>query len=297
MNKSFFLLTIVLASLNFLTVQAQPQQAPGLVRLSSFINIEDDSLLFDGNYNSIYKTADNSADCKITVTYSFGTVNGTKLITKIYDVCGEIDTGLSAKKSEIHTGDFIKYGEELTTGDNSSVDIELWDGSEVKLGPNSSVVIEDYMCEGNVLVQLKNGTMWNKVKRLLGGNKYNVKTQRNGGGVRGTEFTFEVKNDEEIIKVYEGTFEVYAPKMKNDNKSSAKEIEQLTNDFKAGKITKEEYQAKINEFLQNTNKKIDEMTNKMVDAGYMVKVTDVISDIMPIESNDYRWFDDVNFKK
>jgi hypothetical protein len=296
MIKITLLLAIATLLSGVSTILAQPEKvSPNEIYISPAGFSQDDSLLYDGHFGKL-KPTDNSADCKIKVTYSFGTVNGTKLVTKVYDICGEIDTGMSAKKSEIHTGDFIKYGEELTTGDNSSVDIELWDGSEVKLGPNSSVVIEDYMCEGNVLVQLKNGTMWNKVKKLLGGAKYEVKSGTMGG-VRGTEFTVEYNNGVEIIKVYEGAFEVYAPKTKNDNKSKAQEMEQLTKDYQAGKISKEEFNRKLTEFMQNANKKIEESTNKMVTAGYMVKVTDVISDIMPIESNDFRWFDDANFNK
>ncbi len=296
MIKKTLLLAIATLLSGFSTILAQPEKvSPNEIYISPAGFSQDDSLLYDGHFGKL-KPTDNSADCKITVKYSFGTVDGTKYIIKVYDICGEIDTGMSTKKSEIKTGDKLKYGEEITTGDDSGVDIELWDGSEVKLGPNSSVVIEDYMCEGSVLVQLKNGSIWNKVKHLLGGAKYEVKSGTMGG-VRGTEFTVEYKNGVEIIKVYEGAFEVYAPKTKNDNKSSAKEMEQLTKDFQAGKITKEEYQAKLNEFLQNTNKKIDEMTNKMVNAGYMVSFTDKISEPVPIDANDYRWFDDANFKK
>ena len=83
------------------------------------------------------------------------------------------------------------------------------------------------MCDRRTLVEQVTGKLWINVKKLLGSQKYEVKTERNGGGVRGTIFSIEITNDEEIIKVYEGSFEVYPPK------------KDLTFDAEFEKLTKE----------------------------------------------------------
>jgi hypothetical protein len=299
MEKTIILLTIVLASLNFLNVQAQPEKvSPNEIYISPAGFSQDDSLLFDGNYNSINKPANNSDDCKISVIYAIGTAEGTRYVTEIYTICGQIDTSVNTKKGLVQTGDKLKFGEEITTGDNSRLNIELSDGSEIRMGPNSKVTITEEMCDQQTFVEQAKGYLWYKVKKLLGGAKYEVKLDKwLPGGVRGTEFTIEMKDNEVIIRVFEGAYEVYPPQNIGKKETFAKEMEQLTNDYNAGKITTEEFARKSQEITKNNDFMVEDMKNKMVTKGNMVRLTDKISEPVSFDLNENRWFDDANFMR
>ena len=298
MNKTIFLLIIVLVTLNSLALLAQPQQKTyGSVRLSTYNNIEDDSLLFDGNNNSIIKPANNSDDCKIKVIYAVGTIEGTRYVTKIFKICGQVDTGLVGEKGLVQTGDNLKIGEEITTGDNSNLIIELYDGSEIRMAPNSKVIISGEMCDRRTLVEQAVGKLWYKVQKLLKDQKYEVKTGIAYSGVRGTEFSIEMNNNEVIIRVFEGAFEIYALPNKSSKENFAKEMEQLTNDYNAGKISTEEFAKKSQEIIKNNNFSVEDMKNTMVTTGFMVRITDKISEPASFDVNENRWFDDANFIK
>jgi ferric-dicitrate binding protein FerR (iron transport regulator) len=208
-----------------------------------------------------------------------------------------VDTELAAEKRLVQTGDNLKFGEEITTGDNSRLNIELYDGSEIRMGPNSKVVISEDMCDQRTMVDQVSGKLWYKVKKLLSEQKYEVKTEKCPGGVRGTEFSIELNNDEEIIRVFEGSFEVYALPNKSKKENFAKDMEQLTNDYKSGKISTEEFAKRSQEIMKNNDFNVEDMKNIMVTAGYMVRITDKISQPASFEVNENRWFDDANFIK
>ena len=298
MEKTIILLTIVLASLYFLNVQAQPEKiSPNEIYISPAGFSQDDSLLFDGNYNSVNKPANNSDDCKIRVIYAIGTVEGTRYVTEIYTICGKVDTSVNTKKGLVQTGDKLKFGEEITTGDNSRLNIELYDGSEIRMGPNSKVTISEDMCDQRTYVEQAGGYLWYKVKKLLSEQKYEVKTGVAYTGVRGTEFSIEVKDNENIIKVYEGSLEVSPPQNISKKENYAKEMEKLTNDYNAGKITTEEFAKKSQEIMKKNDFNVEDMKHKMVTTGYVVRVTDKISEPESFDVNENRWFDDANFIK
>ncbi len=70
--------------------------------------------------------------------------------------------------------------------------IELTDGSEIALDKGGELKIDEAEFQGqdckSFVGTLKSGSLWTKVKHLLGGAKYEVKTQRAVAGVRGTIF-------------------------------------------------------------------------------------------------------------
>jgi hypothetical protein len=59
----------------------------------------------------------------------------------------------------------------------------------------------------------------------------------------------------------------------------------------------EEYLKKAQEYAGSISKQSLEMKSKICEAGYMVIVTDKVSDPVPFESTGAEWFDDANFKK
>lgn len=255
-----------------------------------------DSLLFDGAND--FKTIP-SADskCRIMVTYAYGSAEGTFYKTEIYDICGEVDTSEVTKKGELVKNNELKEGEDITTGDNSYLELEFWDGSQIRMGPNSKVKITGDMCDRRNLIEQTAGKVWHSVKKLLGSQKYEVKTERNGGGVRGTKFSFEITKDEEIIKVFEGSFEVNPPRNFDKMGKDSKEMEQLTKDYQAGKLTVQEYSDKMQVYMKNMNDEGDKLKSTICEAGYMVKVTDKVSVPELIGADDDKWFEDSNFYK
>ena len=194
----------------------------------------------------------------------------------------------------------LKLGEEISTGDNSSLEMQFHDGSRIRLGPNSKIKISGDMCDRRTLIEQMAGNMWSSVKKLLGSQKYEVKTDRCADGVRGTEFSVEITNDENIIRVYEGSVEVQnelqIKEYQKNIKDNGPAMIQLTKDYQSGKISIEEFSKKMSELQQE---KTLPQSPTTVNAGFQSRIVGMEnpSDPVPIESTGNEWFDDVNFKK
>lgn len=256
-----------------------------------------DSLLFDGANEITIVPINKTEDCNIKVTYAYGTAEGTFYKTEMVQVCGHMEKDLKTEKGALIQNHVLVLGSEITTGDNGHLELEFYDGSVIRMAPNSKVTITGDMCASQTLVNVA-GRMWTKVKKLLGSAKYEVKTDPCQYGVRGTEFSVESTKDGDITKVYEGSVHVHATTNILEKKfgDDAAEYTKLTEDYQAGKITMEEMIKKSEEFQNKGTKFGEEVADKICEAGYMVTVTDKVSTPVPIESGS-NWFDDANFKK
>lgn len=255
-----------------------------------------DSLLFDGA-GELRTIPSVSSKCRIMVTYKYGSAEGTFYKTEVYDICGKVDTSEVTKHGELVKNYELKEGEEITTGDNSELELEFWDGSQIRMGPNSKIKVSGDMCDRRNIIEQTAGKVWHGVKHLLGSQKYEVKTERNGGGVRGTKFSFEITKDEEIIRVFEGSFEVNPPRNFDKMGNAGIDIEQLTKDYQSGKITLKEYTDRMQEYTKTMNQEGEKLKSTMCEAGYMVKVTDKVSTPVLIGADDDKWYEDINFYK
>lgn len=257
-----------------------------------------DSLLFDASGKVQTINAAFNDDCKIKVTKVSGFVLGAKTVRDIYEICGEWDTiNRVETAAQLKVGDNIAKKEEIKTGEDGFVKMELTDGSIIVVGPNSSLYVDEEMCEtARTLIRIRAGSIWTKVKKLLGGGKFEVSTENGGGGVRGTEFTYEVFPDKDVIKVYEGSFEVNPPKDYSDLENSSKEMEQLQKDFEAGKITMEEFTSKMMVLAEKTKEQAGEIKSTMVEAGYMVTINKKAGTPEPIPPGETKWFEDPRIK-
>ncbi len=276
----FFLLLVVTASAN------------GYSPLKYGIDPHD-SLLFDGENNVRTETfySKSGEDCVYRVTYVKGTATGKIRKMQVIDVCGiRKDTIYEYQNGAIEKYSVIKGGEQVKTGPESTAKIELSDGSEIILGPNTNYTLPENVCDNLRTGFLDCGSVWTKVKKMIGGGKFEVTTERAVHGVRGTEFTVEIIEENgikyDIIKVYEGSVEVI---LKNiDDKSYENytdEQDKLTEDFKSGKITWEEFSAKLEEMSQRALRKL---TIIEIKAGYFLK-TDV-GDPSPFNTSEDTWF-------
>jgi FecR-like protein len=255
---------------------------------------DNDSLLFDGSDNE-FSTPKN-ADCEINVRYVIPSVEGTRYITKTYQVCGGFDTSRVGEKGIVVKGDELVPGEEIVTGPDGNIVIELEDGSVIKLGPNSKAVVARDWCTSDSKVEKFFGKMWSKVKKALGASKYEVQTTRGAIGHRGTEFSVESENEQEIVRVFEGSVYVMPRDISGQLKEITSEIEKLSDDFKAGKVSAEENQKKSVELLDRMTKKVESVTNpQVVEAGYKCTITNDISLPELIEPGYVRWFEDPRF--
>ena len=257
-----------------------------------------DSLLFDASGEVKVINSVSGDDCKITVTKVSGFVLGAKTVREIYEICGEWDTiNRVETAAQLKVGDNIVKKEEIKTGEDGFVKMELTDGSVIVVGPNSSLFIDEEMCEtSRTLIKIKSGSIWTKIKKLLGGGKFEVSTENGGGGVRGTEFTYDVLPDKDVVKVYEGSFEVNPPKDYPDLEDYSKEMEQLQKDYEAGKVTMEELISKMAVITEKTREKTVNIKSTMVEAGYMATINKTACVPEPIPPGETKWFEDPRIK-
>ncbi len=250
-----------------------------------------DSLIFDGSENSIHTAA---GKCKVIVERVSGDVEGYVMVTKNINTCGETSTMTEFIKKKVQVGDTLVLGDEIITGADGKIVLDLPDGSEMRIGPDSKVMIPSAYCDSPGGIKVMLGKIWINVKKQLGKKKYDLGTHSTAVGVRGTQFTIETTTGEDIVKVYEGSVEVSKLGLLNDTKDNANEYAKLTEDFQAGKITMEEYIRKSKEYQDNISKV---MIGKMCEAGFMITVTDSVGEPVKIESTGNEWFEDANFKK
>jgi len=256
--------------------------------------IENDSLLFDGSGNFSTTTSDYSSRmCKVIVKYIQGTADGEVEHTEVADICSVYDTAVIVKAENLRTGDTLHMGSEIRTGDGSSLQLIFSDGSEARIGPNSKLKIEQDFCEKGTM-DFYMGKMWLNLKKMLGGAKYEVKTQRAVIGNRGTQYDINITDKEDIVTCYEGSVDVKINKIVFDKGEALK---QLLKDYQSGKITKEEMAQKTKELTSGIDSSTVK-TNVVLNDGQSCTVGGMLSDPLPIEASESHWFnDEIFFKK
>jgi hypothetical protein len=104
----------------------------------------------------------------------------------------------------------LKEGSKIELGDTLTVTkgalkLELTDGSVIALGEKSVLVINEAEFEGQERKGfsgfLKSGSLWTKVKKAIGGAKFEVTTDRAVAGVRGTIFRIDADS---LVKAAKG---------------------------------------------------------------------------------------------
>jgi hypothetical protein len=251
-----------------------------------------DSLLFDGGEN-IQITSDE--DCALKVAVS-GSVEAMVRVKVKAMGCGEgPDSVWGWERKQVKTGDYIKAGEEIVTGPDGFLKILLSDGSVIAVDKNSRFTPDNNICDllkDNISKMI--GRVWTKIKKLVGGAKYEVSTERMVDGVRGTEFSVESNEKTDVLKVYEGTVEVKPVKEIMDKIADKKnaELEKMNDDFQNGKITMEEYTQKMTE-ISNDIQNIQQLADFNIEAGYKCSIDSDgnITGPEPIEPDDDRWFE------
>lgn len=291
MKINVLLFALVLFTLLFTSAYAQRQYY-----LQGYAGITDDSLMFDGHFG---KNAQNHSmdECPVTVQYVKGKNSAVKYVTKtILDCGGNIISHKLQVKDALGRGDTLYLGEEITTGDDGIIELGLQDGSFIRMAPNTTIKISKEYCESNS-IYVEAGKIWSKVKKIIGGGKFEVTGYKGHCGVRGTEFTVEVTESSTTYAVYEGSVE-FTPQadatMYNDDMD---EMEKLQQDFQNGKISMEEYGRKIEEFSKNVEKTTNSFGKSyIIEAGNRITVSDNVYGPEAFERTSGNWFDDENFR-
>jgi hypothetical protein len=257
-----------------------------------------DSLLFDGESSvrteTVYSTT--ISECEIKVTYILGNATGMIKKKKIYTECGS-DTVIEYENGNLEKDCIIKGGEEVKTGPGTTARMEFSNGDVIVLGPNSSYKFPDDVCEVTRNGFLNSGSVWTKIKKMIGGGKFQISTERACACVRGTEFSVEIKEENgvkyDIIKVYESSVEVSLIKINtSETENNLDALSKLNEDFQSGKITQDEYNKRSLELTQSLQSGSTNLTlSKIVETGYMLKTDGkVLVDPVPFNTSDDTWF-------
>lgn len=122
----------------------------------------------------------------------------------------------AGKKARLKKGSEVFVGDHVKTIGKSRIEITLSDGSLLRLGPKTELVIGESRVstqgegERRVSVKLMLGKVWSKVTTTFGGDsKYEVTTGNAVAGVRGTTFRVNAEADAStLVRVYSGTVAV-----------------------------------------------------------------------------------------
>lgn len=292
MKKLFYILVYII----FITHYAAAQRG----------GASPDTLLFDGEASLLNKPSDNT--CKLKVTYIKGKVMGTT--ERLIDVWGSctVEKAFVTGEYELRGGEMVfMNGSPVKTGDNSYVELEAEDGSILRIGPNSSAEIncdaEFTPDNSRISIKLVLGTIWAKVKHVLGGNAMDVKTSRAIAGVRGTIFSFETKVENgvytDILRTYEGSVEFWGnPENKIDKEEIKRQSDSLQKAYKEGRITLEELTSKMKELVNPVEKAADEY-RVMVESGFesAIRGTEPPTSPVKLTEDPDAWHSDKNFIK
>ena len=251
MKKTIVLITFLLITFNLLSIRAQPQQEKyGSMRLSSYNNIGDDSLMFDGNYTNLNYFKNVREECNLTVTKVEGKAFGTVITTEISNICGEIDTVQKLIYRQLQVGDIVASEDFLRTQDFSQLRVETKEGKTVWLGPTTEFRMGRDYCRGKGAADLYSGRI-----HVNGGNGDGdtyINTEHSVIQITKTEYSYEIVKEgnitTDILRVYEGTvsfgLNMQNKEVEKTNEDKAAEMKKITDDFQNGKISMEEFTKK-----------------------------------------------------
>jgi hypothetical protein len=107
----------------------------------------------------------------------------------------------------------VKSDDVVETGKGASAQLDMEDGSVLKLGPQTRIELTDYQLDADkgvvsATVDVLSGWMRFAVAKLKPTGRYNLSTPMLNIGVRGTEGTIQAENDEGGLHLEEGAVDV-----------------------------------------------------------------------------------------
>lgn len=124
-------------------------------------------------------------------------------------------TNAKGKPEKLAVGAKVFEGDVIETQKRTRLEVKLNDGSVLRLGPVSKVVLESAVFgksaeSRKVSAKMVVGNVWANVAKTVGGEaRFEVKTENAVAGVRGTTFRVDAAADKScVVKVYSGTVAV-----------------------------------------------------------------------------------------
>jgi hypothetical protein len=116
----------------------------------------------------------------------------------------------SSDKKALAVGSSVFENDTVETGAGTKIELKMKEGSVVRLGPSSSLLLKKAYFGSNgeksFSAKLLFGRVWSKVSGLVGGDsKFEVETDNAVAGVRGTTFRVDARKDKSVlVRVYAG---------------------------------------------------------------------------------------------
>jgi hypothetical protein len=261
-----------------------------------------DSLLFDGaNDNSTVINI--SEDCVLTVLETYYKIGindhfpcfGTHQVKKVVYECGPPDTILSWEKGELNKGNKIKAGD--TVQCQGHIKLLLSDGKILYIGAESRFVINSSYCKSGNSIDFK---------LIQGGASFdcsngdrskavNVSTQQGNVSVEGTIFSLDIIEEggvtTDLLRVYEGSvkFSRNTGLITKSLTDKGAQTQKLTKDYQDGKITRDEYMAKLKDIMNGMSTPEQPL---QVKGGYQSKIVNGAAPTDPelFDLNNNGWY-------
>lgn len=132
-------------------------------------------------------------------------------------LAGEATRSAGGKAAPLAVGSPLSRGDVIETRRRTRLELRLADGSVLRLGPLSRVVLDEAAFgatpdDRRVSARLVVGAVWANVAKAVGGeSRFEVTTAHAVAGVRGTTFRVDAARDASVVvKVYSGTVAVGA---------------------------------------------------------------------------------------
>lgn len=276
-------------------------------------SVGHDSLIFDGTNLSSFDYAGFDRNCFIKVAHIEGTAKGTVITQKFISGCGgKIDSQYVAEYKTISENDILDNSTDVTTESDGTIEFGVYIAgysTEMavfyqKVHPDSKITLPmiQNLCFGyNQNIKPAPYEPIERTKIIKG--KVTYKSEKGAKPTLGTQgknafakhtktnYSHEVKiegNDTiDVIRVYEGSVEVtYEKTDALEEEAIAKEMEKLSEDLSAGKITAIEYSAKMTEFQTYSKRKLELSKPVIVDEGNKCTVTKISRIVEPLGAGD-----------
>ena len=146
---------------------------------------------------------------------------------KVIFLQGKADALLQGNTSwcSLKVGSFLSREDEVCTGEKTRIEIQLPDRSILRFDQKTTFKMKTLFFDPatnsrEVKVEISVGKTWANVRKIFGSKKtFEVASANAVAGVRDTVWRMNVAQDKStLIRVYEGTVEVYNPFIKPDYK-------------------------------------------------------------------------------
>lgn len=110
------------------------------------------------------------------------------------------------KPNKLRMQQKVFENQKIRTGAESIVEIVYRQGSVVRIGENSEVLLTGN--QGDINLDLKQGRIWANVQKMTSGADFRVRTSEATAAVRGTVFRVDAKDSSSEVALYQGKVDV-----------------------------------------------------------------------------------------